>query len=187
MAMDRALHDENVASAEPAMKRAAARFGAALLPNAARKIPLRGSCDSPVIPDIPPSWDCVSWRSEGGSLVRFQDATGKKYLVVLVKERDADYARVGRAGNRLVLLRPIITRDQVGERTRCQCDGMPHPVMPFSYGFVLDDFPVEGLDVADVSMIEDYVTWHCKEILLQSDPPARTALAAESKPRPSCE
>jgi hypothetical protein len=165
--VNRDLHRQNSARAEPAMRRAAARFGATLTSVAPRAI-VDAPCDSLVAPDIPPEANCISWQSADGRLFRFHDAGGRKHLVIPLDSPSWSYARVARNGNHVVLLVPKVHPHKVGNGTRCQCSDTHYPEPVSRYGFVFDDFEPDGLDVVEVPMTEDYVAWWCGEVLAQS-------------------
>jgi len=164
---NRDLHRQNIARAEPAMRRAAALFGATLVSVPPQEI-VDAPCDSLVAPDLPPDANCISWQSEDGRLFRFHDAHGGKHLVIPVHSPSWIYARVARNGNHLVLLLPKVRQRKVSEGTRCECSGMAAPEFVTSYGFVFDDFQPDRLDVVEVPMTEDYIAWGCKEVLARS-------------------
>jgi hypothetical protein len=159
-AANRDLSNENFARSEPAMRRAAARFRATLTdaePVIVDDVP----CESLILPNIPPEGGCIFWEAGDGRLFRFQDSRGKRHVGVRLSSPSLPFARLARNGNSLVLLLPKVHRHKVGERTRCQCSAGAYP--EFSYSFVLEDFEPDGLDVVEVTVIEDYIDWRCKE------------------------
>jgi hypothetical protein len=95
-------------------------------------------------------------------MIQLKDEQGKSWLAITVSWEHLEYARLGRRGSRLFLLRPAIERRKVGDRTECECDGMPRVMIAENGAFLIEDVPAVSVEIVDVPMVEEYVDWRCK-------------------------
>jgi hypothetical protein len=174
------LRSRNRARAEPAVRAAVKDRAAELLPveaNAVRLPPpcaLLGAGEEPdsMYAGHDPAWTCqvepLSWALDApdGDLFHLKDGQGKLWLALTVSRSDLPYARLARRGSTVFFLRPRMSRRKVGDRTECECDGMPRPVQPEIGVFVIEDVPSVKIEMVDVPMTEDIVDWGCKNYAL---------------------
>jgi|GEM_PF-4508175 len=156
--MDEQLVVRNRANAEPAMRAAANRMGAVLLPAEAEVFettPLCGLSGDPCLEEVE-----VDEADESISHVR--DAQGKARLAIWVPVELRRYVRLAQGQRGLLLLTPQLSRRVVDERTCCECDRMPRSVSRTQAAFLVDDVP--GLRIArlTVPMTADWYHWECR-------------------------
>jgi hypothetical protein len=168
-ALDADLRSKNRANAEPAMRAAAARAGAILLPDTPITLNFTPLCDSNQ-PESALGTPCAEEVSSEGAAyhVRVQ---GKPRLAIVASSTDAYYARLARRGTTYFLLMPKISRRIQREKTKCDCDGMPRINLHLRSDsfFVLDD-PAQpaAVDVQQINvpMTEDVIARKCRQLLL---------------------
>jgi len=186
--IDGELRRENSARAEPAMRLAAQRQRATLLPDQPQGLGLTRVCDA--------TWDtapriggyCVLnseiVNSATGGLADaypLLDHEGKRRIAIPIG-RVGSWARLARRGSTLFLLTPAITLHQVDDRVQCVCRGGPVVMSMSGYedlgsAFVLDDLSVVEVQRISVPLVDDYIEWHCKSTLVRSDHLSRPAVA----------
>lgn len=148
--------------AEPLMRMAAESVGATLLPNTPKRIIRAGAC---VGRDLPQTQTCASWVSDDRLAFRWRDRTGTNSVGVVIDSASWLYARLARRGNTLVLLMPIVSRELESRQTECECEGRPTGYFDFENEvepvFLVDDLPVDGVEVVSVPIVEDVIEWRC--------------------------
>lgn len=164
-AIDAALDVENRERAEPSMRSAAERHGAALLPDRPQDIQLMPLCR----PDVESS--CVVGATDDGRAYRIRDDRGKVRFAVPAGSDAGARTRLARRGSKLLVLVPQVTTGRVTSRTACECDRMPRLVSATGFvrlGFVffVDEVPEVDMERVLVPVTEDRIEWECKARLL---------------------
>ncbi len=148
--------------AEPSMRMAAEAVGAVLLPATPTRVIQVGACSNR---DLPEAQTCISWASDDGLAFRWRDPTGSESLGVKVDSPFWLFARLARRGDTLVLLVPVVTRRLVSRETECECregsSGYFDFALEIQSVFLLGDLPLDGVEVVNVPIIEDFVEWRC--------------------------
>jgi len=158
--MDEQLIVGNRANAEPAMRAAAHRMGALLLPAKAEEFetnPLCGLSGDRCLEEVE-----VDEADESISHVR--DERGKARLAIWVPVELRHYVRLAQGPRGLLLLTPKLSHRLIDEKTYCECDRMPRPVMRTQAAFLVDDVPGLRIDRLTVPMTADWYHWICKAI-----------------------
>jgi hypothetical protein len=182
--MQSELVAQNLALAEPDMREAAERRGAILLPLTALHLRIP-SCDTSGISELlrsefpppDPLGRCAEW-APGGKFFRIVSDREKPKLAVVVQEHDRLYARIARRGNKLFVLEPRVSPQEVREVTECECNGMPYVVNISQFAFVMDDIESPEIERIAVPMTEFAIAWKCKLILATQDSAERARLAS---------
>lgn len=186
--IDDELRQQNLARAEPAMRRAAQRQGATLLPDQARTLGFKPLCDTTQNSAVRTERSCVldsggpiSAVGGVGDVYRLVDRDGKHQIAIPIGE-DATGARLAKRGNTLLVLSPQITFHQLDDRTQCECNGGPRVVSMSGYvnlgsAFVIDDLPEAEIQLVTVPVAYDYVAWQCKVIYVRNDHAPHLAVA----------
>jgi hypothetical protein len=171
----------NRARIEPAIRAALKERGAILLPIEARTVRLPAPCslldaDADANSQTEyaahdPGLKCQEgngWSNAppDGHVIHLKDDQGKGWLAITVTWEHLRYARLARRGSRLFFLRPAIRRRKVGDRTECECDGMPRVMIAENSAFLIEDVPGASLEFVDVPMVEEYVEWRCNVRLM---------------------
>jgi hypothetical protein len=106
----------------------------------------------------------LSWAPDApdGEVLHLKDGQGKIWLAVTVSQSHLSYARLAQRGSAVFFLRPRMSRRKVGDRTECECNGMPRPLHPEIGVFVIEDVPSVKIEMVDIPMTEDFVDWGCK-------------------------
>lgn len=179
-AIDEEMRQENLARAEPAILRAAQRRGATLLPDRPLELGFTPFCGA--APDIGPRRDgyCVlqsgtpiSMSGEFADVYQLLDRQGKQHLAITLGESH-NGARLARRGKTLFVLTLSATFHNVGERSRCECEGGPRIIsmsdsVNIGSAFLLDDLAPAEIQQIVVPVVDDYIEWKCKTILVQND------------------
>jgi hypothetical protein len=158
------------------MRAAAEAQGAVLLPIEASELRLPLECageeNEPAFPAGRVEHDacglmarsthsCVKWTGDQRTFV-LRHQGGKPQLVIPIAAEGWRYTRLARRGDTVFILRAQVTTRTVGRAIECECDGMPRPVCPTAYGFVLDEVADLQIKELSVAMTADTVDWSCK-------------------------
>lgn len=172
--IDAEIFNQNIARAEPIMRKVAVQHGAELLPDLPQQLGLVPLCadgdgaphpDSLCIlllrPDVP-----VSETAELGNVYLLADHEGNRRLAVTLRTV-SNTARLARRGKTLFLLIPRVTRHKTDERVQCECDGGPvidsmSGYVNLGFAFFVDDIPNVEIQRIIVPIVEDYIEWECK-------------------------
>jgi hypothetical protein len=160
------LQIQNRMTAEPAMRGAAARVGAALLPSAPERVDLANFCDMLVVRQNEDARNCVVSIAEDQRTARILHSSRNR-IAVPVRSKDGYYARLARRGNTLFLLVPTVTRSKVREGTECTCRGGMYELerqVDLQWSFVIDDGPIDKVEEIPVPVTEQFAEWKCKLI-----------------------
>lgn len=145
--------------AEPAMRDAAHRLGAELLPVFPEEVyecDLAGSW-------VPRGADCVMWEPNDRGLIAVRDLHGTVRRALPIQVQDWLYARLARRGDDLILLVPKLTRREVDRRTICGCYvemQVGAPVKPLVV-FVVDGAPKTAVQEVEVPVTVETVGFKC--------------------------
>lgn len=169
------LRQQNIERAEPDMRRAALQHGAELLPDPPQAFGLTPWCSE--LGDAAPRRDCVL-RPDGlvnvtagsGDTYRVLDHAGNQRVAIALGMQSST-TRLARRATTFFLLTPEVTRRRVYRRTACECDGGPVIVsmsgfMDLGLAFVVDDLPGVAIRRIKVPVVEEYIEWQCKAILV---------------------
>ena len=157
-AIDEQLVLRNRANAEQAMKAAARRSGAVLLPIEAEEFEMSPLCGLNGDP-------CLEEVEANASFSRVRNAQGQARLAIWVPVELRRYARLAKGSNRLFLLTPKLSHRVIDEKTRCECDGMFNAVGRIEAAFLVDDMPGVEIITLNVPMTVDRYKWKCKVVL----------------------
>jgi hypothetical protein len=155
----------NRGRAEPPMRAAAKKVGATLLATMPLKTLQVNPCAKTVGAHDAPERGCAAWVSEDGRAFRWTDRAGSTFVTVRIPSPAWQYARLARRNNTLILLVPAVTRHVVSRKTRCEC--LVNSPYWFSFDryeeavFLLEDFPVDRIEVVQVPIVEDFIKWTC--------------------------
>ena len=164
------LYLQNVARAEPTMRRAARQQGAELLPDLPRGLGLVPECAadgstgprvSCVLIDVYPGFE---------KTYRLLDHDGHRRIAIPIGDTSAT-TRLARRGTTFFQLTPTVTYRKTGHQTACECDGGP-VIMSMSgdvnlgFAFVVDDLPEVEVQQVMVPIVEDFIEWECKATLV---------------------
>lgn len=156
------LLSSNRERAEPLMRMAAEAVGATLLTALPTREIRVGACASP---SLPQAQTCASWLSNDGLAFRRRDRAGVELVGVRVESPSWQYARLARRGNTLVVLVPTVTRQLESRQTQCECEGRSAGYVDFENDiesvFLVEDQPVDGVEVLSVPILEDFIEWRC--------------------------
>jgi hypothetical protein len=106
----------------------------------------------------------------GNAAYLLLDPEGKTRFVIPIGDTPVT-TRLARHGKTFFQLTPTVTRRKTGHRTACACDGGQVIVSMSGYvnvgfAFVVDDLPEGEIRQVMVPIVEDYIEWECKAILL---------------------
>lgn len=200
--VDAELREQNLARAEPDMRRAAQRRGLTLLPERAQMLGFAPLCATTETASRTRPGYCVlmpggalSATGELGDVYQLLDAEGKPRTAITLGEEHRS-ARLARRGESLFVLTPAATYHQIDRRVQCDCEGGPVIVSMSGFinlglAFVLDAPPRADIQSITVPVVEDYVAWDCKRILVRNDHGPRPVVTRAETPqrpaaRPSC-
>jgi hypothetical protein len=194
--IDDELRQQNLARAESAMRSAAQRQGATLLPDQPRELGFKPLCDTTEDTGLRTERSCVL-NSEGristiaglGNVYQLIDGEGKRHIAITIG-RERRWARLAKRGDTLFLLTPRITFRQVAHRAQCECNGGPTVIsmsgsVNLGFAFVLEDLPKPEIQPVIVPVVDDYIAWQCKVIYVRNDHVPHLAVAyADARPHP---
>jgi hypothetical protein len=171
-ARDRALEAENRARAAPDFERAATALGAVIRAESPVVLRTPRPCFRPNSPagghlpfsETAPSSDveCIETIAPGQPIYRLVRRGAERSLFVVVAAPYAQYARIALRGRTVYILTPKVTREKVGTKEQCECDGMPRPNLHELTGFVIPESDFYEARAADVPMTVEYVEWNCR-------------------------
>lgn len=175
------------------MRMAAEANGATLLPALPSRVIRAGTC---VHPTRPQAQMCTSWTSDDDLAFRWRSETGQELVGVRVTSPSWMFARLARRANTLVLLVPVVTRHQLSEQRQCECHrdyGYFDFEGEIESVFLVEDMPIDGVEVVNVPIVEDFILWRCDlvvQLAQASCPPnplipPRFSSATEPRPRSS--
>lgn len=195
--IDAELREQNLARAEPILRLAAQLQGVTLLPNRPQMLGFTPLCATPETTLRPRPGYCVLYSGQVlsatgnlGDVYQLLDAEGKPHTAITLGEEHRS-ARLARRGERLFVLTPRTTYHQVDRRVQCQCGRGPVIVsmsgfIDLGLAFVFDAAPNVEIQSITVPVVEDYVAWDCKQILVRDERGRRPAVTrGETPARPS--
>ncbi|HEY0463829.1 MAG TPA: hypothetical protein VGC79_06455, partial [Polyangiaceae bacterium] len=173
----------------PAMLSVAQRQRATLLPDQPLGLGLTPLCQATQVTASRTDGYCVldseavlSATGGLGDAYQLLDHEGKRLIAIPIGWAVSG-ARLARRENTLFLLTPAVTLHQVDERVQCVCKGGPVIVSMSGYvnlgsAFVIHDLPEVAIQQIVVPVVDDYVEWHCKAILVRNDHAPHSAVAS---------
>lgn len=162
-----ALRLQNIARAEPIMRRAATQREAELLPGLPEGLGFTPWCAA-LGGHPPPNHLCV--LEAEGDAYRLVDHEGNRRVAIPIGWNSST-TRLARRGRTFFLLTPKVTAHKKDKRVQCECDGGPVIVSMSGYvhlgfAFVVDDQPEIETQQVTVPVVEDYIEWECKAVLV---------------------
>jgi hypothetical protein len=118
-----------------------------------------------------------------GDVYRLLDHEGKQRIAITIGEAGS-WARLAKRGKTLFLLTPTPKFHRVDRGVQCECRGGPVVVsmsgfIKLGLAFVLDDLPAEIQPII-VPVVDDFVEWQCKMILVRNEHMPHRAVHADA-------